>query len=377
VNSGTARRIALVAQTPADARDVMVEGPSGVLNVGLPHERPKYEPSKRRITWPNGATATVYSGHEPDKLRGPEHDTAWCDELAAWDYPREAWSNLRFGLRVGDSRTCITTTPRPIPLLREILKSDLTVITGGSTYENLENLSGFYKEIVKQYENTSLGEQELWAQMLDEMPGALWKRKVIESSRMKVDDPQAWAKEHCHRIVVSIDPAITSTEESDETGIIVSGVFKGKNNKDEGVVLADLSDRYSPDGWARRAAYAYKEWGADRIIAEKNQGGDMVSHTIRMVNPNLPIKLVWAAKGKHTRAEPVAALYEQNRAHNVGIYPQLEDECCTWLPGEDSPSRMDAMVWGLSELMVHDTGYDLTSMKFPSLGTEQRWDFGG
>jgi phage terminase large subunit-like protein len=337
-----ASRIALIAPTPADARDVMVEGESGLLAISPPWNRPHFEPSKRRLLWPSGAMATIFSGHEPDQLRGPQHDTAWCDELASWQYVQEAWDNLQFGMRLGDPRICITTTPKPLALLRQLVTDPQVARTGGSTYENRSNLpDAFFEQIVKRYEGTALGQQELHAALLDEMPGALWTRTVLERCHV-MKSPLL------RRIVVAIDPAVTATEESSETGVIVAGLA----DNGHGYVLADLSGRVSVDTWARRAVGAYHEHRADRIIGEQNNGGDLVRHTIHTVDPQAAYKAVIASKGKHTRAEPIAGLYEQGKVHHIGTFPQLEDQLCTWVPGEPSPDRMDALVWALSELML-------------------------
>jgi len=342
VESGRSRRIALVAPTAADVRDVMIEGESGLLAICPPWNMPVYESSKRRLTWPNGAIATTYSAEEPDRLRGPQHDAAWCDEVAAWRYP-ETWDMLMFGLRLGvDPRCVVTTTPKPIPIIRNLLKSPTTAITRGSTYENRANLAeAFFEQIVAQYEGTRLGRQELYAEVLDDVEGALWTRALIDQHRVKVAP-------ELKRIVVAIDPAITASDDSDETGIVVAGL--GVDN--HGYALDDLSLRASPDGWARRAVEAYHARKADRIVAEVNQGGDMVEYTIRTVDPRASIKKVHAARGKQTRAEPIVALYEQGRIHHVGVLPQLEEQMCNWVPGMDSPDRMDAAVWAFTELML-------------------------
>ncbi len=342
VESGRSRRIALVAPTAADVRDVMIEGESGLLAICPPWNMPVYESSKRRLTWPNGAIATTYSAEEPDRLRGPQHDAAWCDEVAAWRYP-ETWDMLMFGLRLGvDPRCVVTTTPKPIPIIRNLLKNPTTAITRGSTYENRANLAeAFFEQIVAQYEGTRLGRQELYAEVLDDVEGALWTRALIDQHRVKVAP-------ELKRIVVAIDPAITASDDSDETGIVVAGL--GVDN--HGYALDDLSLRASPDGWARRAVEAYHARKADRIVAEVNQGGDMVEYTIRTVDPRASIKKVHAARGKQTRAEPIVALYEQGRIHHVGVLPQLEEQMCNWVPGMDSPDRMDAAVWAFTELML-------------------------
>ena len=348
IESGQGKRIALVARTAADVRDVMVEGESGLLAISPPWFRPIYEPSKRRLTWPNGAIATTYSGDKPDQLRGPQHDKAWCDELAAWRYP-DAWDQLQFGLRLGDNpQVVVTTTPRPIKLVREIIAEKTTVITRGSTYENAANLAPpALARLKTKYENTRLGQQELYAVLLDDNPYALWKRGNIDSNRVtKTPD--------LTRIMVAIDPAVTANEDSDETGIVVAGIGKDGH----GYVLDDMTLSGSPDQWARQAIAAYHKYNADRIVAEVNNGGDMIEYTIHTIEKHVPFKQVRASRGKQTRAEPVAALYEQNKVHHVGMFAELEDQMCQWMQGEDSPDRMDALVWVLTELMVGNSNFD-------------------
>ncbi len=345
------RRVALVAPTAADARDVMVEGESGVLSIGLPQERPHYEPSKRRLTWPNGAIATTYSADEPERLRGPQHDAAWCDEIASWRYP-EAWDMLMFGLRLGDDpRVVVTTTPKPIKIIRELIADPMTVITRGSTYDNRFYLApAFLAQIIKKYEGTRLGRQELNAEVLDDVPGALWSRALIEETRWPVHK----AVPDLVRIAIAIDPAVSTGEDADETGIIVAG----KDANGHGYVLADRSGRYPPTEWARTAIALYRQHKADRIVAEVNNGGDMVEATIRMVDPNVSYTKVHASRGKVIRAEPAAALYEQSRIHHVGAFPTLEDQMCGFTTDFDrkaagfSPDRVDALVWALSDLLV-------------------------
>jgi len=345
------RRIALVAPTAADARDVMVEGESGLLAIGPPQQRPQYEPTKRRLTWPNGAIATTYSADEPERLRGPQHDAAWCDEIASWRYP-EAWDMLMFGLRLGnDPRAVVTTTPKPIKIIRELIADPTTVITRGSTYDNRANLApAFLQQIVRKYEGTRLGRQELNAEILDDVPGALWSRALIEETRWPVhrNIPDLV------RIVVAIDPAVSTGEDADETGIIVAG----KDADGHGYVLADQSARYAPTEWARTAIALYRQHKADRIVAEVNNGGDMVESTIRMIDPNVSYSAVRASRGKVIRAEPVAALYEQRRIHHVGAFPTLEDQMCAFAPDFDrssagfSPDRVDGLVWAFADLLV-------------------------
>ena len=337
-------RIALVGPTASDVRDVMIEGESGIMASSPPWDRPIYEPSKRRLTWKNGAVATAFSGEEPDRLRGPQHTDAWADELAAWKYP-DTWDQLMFGLRLGqDPRVLVTTTPRPIPIVKQLLGDPTTRITRGSTFDNRANLAdAFIDKIRKKYEGTRLGRQELFAEVLDDTPGALWTLSRIEALRVR--KPPA-----LKRIVIAIDPAVTSEEESAETGIVAVGL----GEDDEGYVLADGSGKFSPDGWARAGVDAYRDWEADRIVAEVNNGGDLVETVVRTVDANVPYTAVRASRGKRTRAEPIAALYEQGRVHHVGVHKDLEDQMTTWdaSSGAKSPDRMDALVWGLTELML-------------------------
>lgn len=343
-----ARRIALVAPTALDARGVMVEGESGLLSIGPEEERPDYEPSLHRLTWPNGAVATLFSADEPDRLRGPQHDLAWCDELAAWRYPA-AWDMLMFGLRLGrDPRVVVTTTPRPIRLLRELLADPRTVVTRGRTLDNKANLApGFLDQIVRRYQGTRLGRQELDGEILDDLPGALWRHGLIDAARLPAAPPLV-------RVVVAIDPAVASGEQADETGIIVAGRDAGG----DGYILADASGRYPPADWARAALTAFRTHRADRIVAEVNNGGELVEAMLRTLDPNVPYAAVHAARGKVARAEPVAALYEQGRIHHIGAFPALEDQMCAFGPDFDraaagySPDRVDALVWALSELFV-------------------------
>jgi phage terminase large subunit-like protein len=321
----------------------MVEGESGVLAICPPAERPLYEPSKRRLTWPNGAMATVYSADEPERLRGPQHDGAWCDELASWRFADAAWANLQFGLRLGQApRVVVTTTPKPIRIVKELLALESTVVTRGSTYENRGNLADSFIQAVRdRYEGTRLGRQELYAELLEDAEGALWKRDELDDHRVRLAPD-------LKRIVVAVDPAATSNEESNETGIVVAGVAKDG----QGYVLDDRTCRASPLKWAERAVSAYHAFRADRLVAETNQGGDMVRTTIATVDPKVAYKAVHATRGKLTRAEPVAALYEQGRVHHVGSFPDLEDQLCQWEPGAPSPDRLDALVWCLTELML-------------------------
>lgn len=342
IETGHAGRIALVGATAADVRDTMIEGESGLLRVFPVERRPRYEPSKRRVTFHNGAIATTYSADEPDRLRGPNHDLAWADEVAAWRYP-ESWDQLMFGLRIGDRpRAVATTTPKPTRLIRSLVERPDVTVTRGSTYDNAANLSpAFLNEMRNRYEGTRLGRQELEAELLLDADGALWTRSML-------DDARTTTVPTLKRVVVAIDPAASANADSDETGIIVAGV----DDQGHGYVLEDRSVKGSPSEWASAAVTAHHVHKADRIVAEANQGGDMITHTLRTIDANVPVKLVHASRGKRTRAEPVAALYEQGRVHHAGAFPELEDQLCTWTPDGPSPDRLDALVWAITELMV-------------------------
>lgn len=361
---GRWRHIALIAETAADARDVMVgdgkaasdpHAGSGLLQIHPKSFRPDYEPSKRRLTWPNGAMATIYNGTEPDQLRGPQHDAAWCDELAKWQYAKEAWDQLQLGLRTGQNpQVCITTTPRPIGLLKDIIKNPGTVVTGGSTFDNRSNLAAKFLSVVqRKYEGSRLGRQELHAELLEDSEGALWKRAAIDALRVKLEDAPP-----IERIVVAIDPNASSHEDSNECGIICAGLGVDGH----GYILDDESAVMAPAEWATKAIELYHSRRADRIIAETNNGGEMVETTLRMIDPKIPFRAVWASRGKVTRAEPISALYEQGRVHHVGPFPRMEDQMCCFTVdfnrGEMgySPDRVDALVWALTELMIEGEG---------------------
>lgn len=331
----------IVGATTDDARDIMVEGESGILACAPDSFRPVYKPGLRRLDWPNGARSLIFTADEPERLRGKQSMRAWLDEAAAWRRP-EAYDQLMFGLRLGaDPRAVVTTTPRPVKLIRELMARPTTVVTRGSTYENRANLApAFFNDIITKYEGTRLGRQELGGEYLDDTPGALWQRAQFDDRRPAPE---------MTRVVVAVDPAVTSGEDSDETGIVVVGL--GVDGR--GYVLADRSCRLSPDGWARRAWAAFDDFGADRLIYESNQGGDLVAHTLRTVRNGGSIQGVHASRGKRTRAEPVAALYEQGRVSHPQPLDELEDQLCGWTPDSgDSPDRLDAMVWGLTALMV-------------------------
>lgn len=340
------RRIALVAPTAADTRNVLVEGPSGVMACAPAYSQPVYNPSLRRLTWSNGAVATLYSADEPERLRGPQHDAAAVDELAAWRRP-EAWDQLMFGLRLGDKPKCvIATTPRPVKVLKDLLAREGrdVVVSRASSYDNRANLAqSFFDQITKRYEGTRLGRQELLAEMLSDYPGALWNRDRIEQLRRD-------AAPQFRRVVVAIDPSGGSGEEHDEVGIVACGV----DEADHGWVLADASGHYAPHEWAKAAIQLYHTLAADRIAAETNYGGDMVESVLRSIDPNVPFTAVHASRGKVARAEPIAALYEQGRVHHLGVFPELEDEMACFTPGGlvGSPNRVDALVWCLTDLMA-------------------------
>jgi phage terminase large subunit-like protein len=339
------RFVNIIGPTADDARDAMIEGESGILPVAERHgKRPRYYPSKRRLEWPNGAVTLVFTADEPDRLRGKQHMRLWGDEIASWRYP-DAWDQAMFGLRIGpDPRALATTTPKPVKLIRLLLgqvETGRVVVVRGSSHENRENLADdYFAGVVAPYEGTRLGRQEIGGEYLDDVPGALWRRGMFDARRPAPD---------LTRVVVGVDPAATSAEGSDETGIVVAGL--GVDGR--GYVLADRSCRLSPDGWARRCQAAYAELGADRIVAETNNGGDMVLHTLHTVDRNLPVKKVTASRGKVTRAEPVAALYEQGKVTHVAPFDDLEDQLVSWTPDSGaSPDRLDALVWALSDLML-------------------------
>lgn len=352
-------RIALVAETAADARDVMVLGDSGLINCDPTLTPECWSPTNRRITWPNGSQAWCYNATEPDQLRGPQHHFAWTDELAKFRLAQETWDQLQFGLRLGlRPQQIVTTTPRPIPIIKALVKDPDTYVTKGSTFDNAANLaSPFLKQIQERYGGTRLGRQELEGEILDDMPGALWSRAVIDDSRVnKSEMPDM------ERIIVAVDPAASSEEGSDEHGIVVTGMARDKDGYARGYVLEDGTVRGRPEEWARKAVHLYRKYSADRIVAEKNNGGEMVESVIKSVDRSVPVKLVHASRGKHVRAEPISALYEQGRVHHVGRMDELEDQMCTFSIDNlrnatmGSPDRVDALVWGLSELFDKITG---------------------
>lgn len=342
----------------------MVEGDSGILGVHPKAFRPHYEPSKRRLTWPNGAVATLFNATEPDQLRGPQHDAAWLDELAKWKYAQETHDQLQFGLRLGDRPLqCITTTPRNIPILRAIIDDENTRVTKGRTLDNAENLApAFMKKVVKRYEGTRLGRQELDAELLSDLPGALWNRDNIDNNKVG-------KHANLSRIVVSIDPSGTGGNEEDSNnsiGILVVGLMTG-SGEDVGIVLEDLTCDEGPSVWGKVAVEAYDRWEADAIVAETNFGGAMVGHVITTVDAAANFKEVKASRGKVARAEPVASLYEQGRVKHLGTFAELEDQMCLMstkgFVGKGSPDRVDALVWAITELMLGQEGYTLEDLR--------------
>lgn len=338
-------RGALVGATASDVHKVLVAGESGFLEKATDGFRPVYNPSKNLLSFPNGSTAWLFSAEQPNRLRGPQHHWAICDELAAWQYP-DAFDQLLLGLRLGDDpRVAIATTPRPTPLIKRLLNDSTVAVTRGSTYENEANLAAsFLTAIVNRYEGTRLGRQELNAEVLDDTPGALWTRGLIEEYRVtKPPDLK--------RIVIAIDPSASANEGSDETGLVVAGLGADGH----GYVLEDATLIAQAEQRANAAVALFHKYQADRIIAEANNGGDWIPFAIRVVDKTVPVKIVHASRGKHTRAEPIAGLYEQGRVHHVGYHGALEDQMCSWtIDSKDSPDRLDALVWALTELMSRE-----------------------
>jgi phage terminase large subunit-like protein len=350
VTAKRASRIALIAETQKDLEEVMVFGDSGIMSVFPPHQKPKVTKKPIKIEFHTGAIASGYNATEPDQLRGPQFTTAWGDELAKWRYARETWDQLQFGLRLGDRpRQIITTTPRPIPVLKEILSASTTITTRGVTTDNRANLApSFIRTIVAKYSGTRLGRQELSAEILDDVPDALWTRAALDRDRRKPGEVPP-----LRRVVVAIDPAAKQNETPEDgaaTGIVVAGV--GEDGR--GYVLDDATCRESPNGWARMAVACFDRHEADCIVGEVNNGGDMIASTVRAVRATVPFKEVHASRGKWTRAEPIAALYEQGRVSHIGTFAHLEDEMVNFGPngmaGDASPDRVDALVWALTEL---------------------------
>lgn len=370
-------RIACVAPTRGDVRRVMVEGESGLLNVcwkgdktyrGADMGFPDWSPTNNTMTWKNGAVAQFFSAEDPERLRGPQFHSAWCDEICAWNNMEETWDMLQFTLRLGKNpRILVTTTPKPVKLLRRLMapenvQSGRVYITRGSTYDNKDNID---IEALQQYEGTRLGRQELYAEVLDEAAGALWNRKMIDEAQydlpegtvVKAEDGSvdydasrvAFAQTLA-RVVVSVDPAVSANEESDMTGIIVAGV----DVNGTAYVIEDSTGQYLPEQWATKVQELYQKYQADLVVAERNQGGDMVKHTIRTVDELLPVKMVHASRGKFARAEPVSSLYERKKVKHLKYLSALEEQMVTWEPlgSIGSPDRLDAMVWAITNLLL-------------------------
>ena len=357
------KRIAAVASTNSDIERVMVKGESGFLSVCWKGDKtyagkkmgfPEWSPTKRTLTWENGAQVQFFSAEEPERLRGPQFELAWCDETAAWNKDMDTWSMLQFCMRLGKHpRIMVTTTPKPTKLIRQILKDPKTVVTTGSTFDNSANLAGTYLKAVKeQYEGTRLGRQELYAEVLEEAQGALWTTAMLDDASVKHE-----AVPDLSRIVVALDPAVTSNAESDMTGIVVAGI----DVNGIAYVLGDYTDRLSPQGWASKAIELYHQYQADRIVAEVNQGGDMVKTTIHGEDETVPYRAVRASRGKFARAEPISALYERGIVKHVSNPPdgsslnELETQMRTWEPlgSIGSPDRLDALVWAITDLSLN------------------------
>ena len=339
-------QVAVVTPTFGDIRRVAFGGVSGILK-HLPREclmsgrGQGYNATASEIRLFNGSKIMGFSATEPDRLRGPQFHRAWCDELAAWQYP-DTFDQLQFGLRLGDKPQCvITTTPKPTPIIKNLISRTNICVTRGNTFENAENLAPSALSMLEEkYANTRLGRQELYAEIIDDIEGALWNRAMIDDFRVS-DLPEM------QRIVVSIDPAVTSGENSDETGIIISG--RAENNRY--YVIDDISGRMSPDAWAQKAVNAYHEYNADKIVAEVNNGGDLVERLIRTVEAGVPYKAIRSSRGKILRAEPISALYEQGKVSHLGLFSELEQQMCSYTPETaKSPDRLDALVFGLTEL---------------------------
>ncbi len=352
-DEGACRRVALVGETIEQVREVMIFGDSGILACSPEDRRPEWEAGRKRLVWPNGAVATVHTAHDPEGLRGPQFDAAWVDELAKWKRGQEAWDQLQFALRLGDDpRVCVTTTPRNVDVLKRLLASPSTVQTHAPTEANAANLaSSFLDEVKARYKGTRLGRQELDGVLLADAEGALWTSAALEEQR--IEKAPAF-----DRIVVGLDPAASAGMGADECGIVVVGaVTKGPVQDWRAVVLADCTIQgATPSGWAKAAIAAMEQFGADKLVAEVNQGGAMVGEVLRQIDPLVPLKSVHASRGKVARAEPVAALYEQGRVSHVRGLDALEDQMCRMtahgFEGGGSPDRVDALVWALHELMI-------------------------
>lgn len=359
LDPGGARRLALVGETFDQVRDVMIFGDSGILACSPPDRRPEWEATKRRLVWPNGAVAQAFSAQEPEALRGPQFDAAWVDELAKWKKAEETWDMLQFALRLGDHpQQVITTTPRNVGVLKAILHNPSTVVTHAPTDANRAYLAqSFLEEVQARYAGTRLGRQELEGVLLDDVEGALWTTGVLEGCRIE-------RAPEMDRVVVALDPAVSGHAGSDECGIVVAGaVTRGPVQDWRAFVLEDASVRGKPTDWARAAIAAMERWGAEKLVAEVNQGGDLVESVLRQIDPLVPFRALRASRGKSARAEPVAALYEQGRVKHLrhGHLGALEDQLCRMTvagyQGRGSPDRVDALVWALTELIIEPAAH--------------------
>jgi phage terminase large subunit-like protein len=351
IESGRRRAIGIIGPTADTLRRDVVQGPSGLLAIAPPWMQPLHEPSQRRVVWPNGAVAYLLSSEEPDRIRGMNLDGAWGDEVTSWQAPEDCWSNLQMALRISGPdgvapAGVMSTTPKRHTLLRAIIKDPATVITRSRTWDNSANLDpATLAYLQTKYGGTTLGRQELDAELLEDVDGALWTRDLLEACRVPVDDQRRFK-----RVVVAVDPAGGTGAASTETGIVVAGVGQDGH----AYVLADLSGKFSPERWAYTAAAAYQDHRADRVVAERNFGGAMVESTLRAASHNVPVRMVQASRGKAVRAEPVTALFEQRRVHLVGQFAELEDQLCGWDPmgSGPSPDRLDALVWAITDLLL-------------------------
>jgi phage terminase large subunit-like protein len=342
-------RIALVGETLVDARAVMIDGPSGLLAIHPTGERPTYNASRRELTWPNGAVAQLFSADDPESLRGPQFGAAWSDELAKWRYAQATWDMLQFCLRLGDHpRQAVTTTPRPIPLLKRLIADPATAISRARTQDNAANLApSFLSAVVVSYQGTRLGRQELDGELIEDRPDALWQRETIEQARIREAPPLEY-------IVVAIDPPVTSGPRADACGIVAAG----RSEDGRAHILADATVQgVQPLDWALAAVSLYESLEADCIVAEVNQGGELVAEMLRQVAPTIAIRQVRATRGKYLRAGPAATLYRRGLVSHAGVFPELEDQMCDFgregLSDGSSPDRLDALVWALTELILN------------------------
>src|SRR5665647_2021171 len=364
----------LAGSTAEDVRDIMIEGESGILACAPKEFYPEFIPSLKKLIWPNGVVTHVYYGSEPDKARGPQSDFLWCDELSKWQRAEETFDNLLMGLRLGQDPLCIvTSTPRPTKFLIDLEKRTdkqrrpSTITTRGRTQDNFKNLSPvFISTIISKYEGTRLGRQELEGQFLDDNPDALWKRADIDDTKVH-EIPQLTY------VVVGVNPAATSKAGSDDTGIVVAGM----DGRGHYYILGDYTIHGTPQAWGTAAITAYHKHQANMIVGETNNGGEMVEHTIKTIDQNIPFKAVHASRGKAIRAEPVSALYEQGKVHHFGTFPELEDQCCEWVPGANkSPDRVDALVWAISQLIIIANNNERTYESFTEISFSTGGRFG-